>query len=195
MYYVDVRTSHRLIWTISLCLAPVGRSIFSTFGRCEVKEMLFWPDRHALFGICDWWRGGATCPRENSVYRDYPELKTKKDVRSFLGLAGYCQHFIPNFCGLFFPSIYMNGAPSLHLYWFWQKTFLLPFINGIYSGHSNRLIYQIGLATGGQQPARVIGYTKTSSSHMFTCLPSAAVEEWYSSKRPSSTVVESNYAR
>ena len=57
-------------WMISLYLAPVGKSIFSTFRRClfnltgwphsEVEEMLLWPGPHTLSGTCDLWWGGAT---------------------------------------------------------------------------------------------------------------------------------------
>ena len=42
---------------------------------------------------------GSTRPETQKIeaLRSYPQPRTKKDVRSFLGLAGYYQRFIPNF--------------------------------------------------------------------------------------------------
>ncbi|KAL3288252.1 hypothetical protein HHI36_002701 [Cryptolaemus montrouzieri] len=39
-------------------------------------------------------------PKKISAIADYPQIKNAKDVRAFLGLAGYYRRFIPNFSAL-----------------------------------------------------------------------------------------------
>ncbi len=61
----------------------------------KLKKCWFGQDHTHYLGhvIC----GGEVQPDTEKVQavRDYPEPRTKKDVHSFLGLAGYYRHFIP----------------------------------------------------------------------------------------------------
>ena len=45
---------------------------------------------------------GHAKPEEGKLtaVKEYPQPQTKKDVRAFLGLAGYYRHFIPHFASI-----------------------------------------------------------------------------------------------
>ena len=36
-------------------------------------------------------------PNKIEIVKNYPQLKTVKDIRAFLGLAGFYRKFVPNF--------------------------------------------------------------------------------------------------
>ena len=46
---------------------------------------------------CDWRRKVKPDPQKLNAVRDYPTPTSKKEVRTFLGHAGYYCHFVPHF--------------------------------------------------------------------------------------------------
>ena len=58
--------------------------------------------------------GGEVRPDSVQAVRNYPEPRTKKDVRSFLGSAGYYQRFIPEFSTVATPltQLTKKGRPD-----------------------------------------------------------------------------------
>ena len=57
---------------------------------------------------------GKISPQETKItaIQNFRRPKTKKDVRAFLGLAGYYRRFIPNFCGTAAPLSDMTSAAT-----------------------------------------------------------------------------------
>ena len=55
---------------------------------------------------------GNVKPQERKVHavRDWPIPRTKTRVKSFLGLAGYCSRFIPNFAAIASPLTDLTRA-------------------------------------------------------------------------------------
>ena len=53
-------------------------------------------------------------PGKVQAVKEYPQPETKKDVRAFLGLAGYYRRFIPNFAAIAVPMTELTRKGQPH---------------------------------------------------------------------------------
>ena len=70
---------------------------------CKAYKVSFWSNTtgffRSLFGTGYDWVTRCHCPEDEGA----PRPTTKKEIRSFLGLAGYYQDFIPSFAAIAAP--------------------------------------------------------------------------------------------
>lgn len=68
---------------------------------------------------------GRITPQDNTVQRilDFPTPATKKQLRSFLGLIGWYQRFLPHYSSITVPltNLFQKGQPN-KLVWEWKQT-------------------------------------------------------------------------
>ena len=63
----------------------------------KVKKCLLFQRKVLYLGHIISEKGYECDPSKVEVIKNWPKLKSKRDVRSFLGLAGYYHRFIQNF--------------------------------------------------------------------------------------------------
>ena len=89
-------------------------------------QMLAWPHSHFSVGAhhTDLAKNAARC--RNGEVRIQHALKLANVDLGCLNVMASSSLFLHFSASWFFHAAIWSGAPSLHLYWFWWKTFLLP---------------------------------------------------------------------
>ena len=91
--------------------AEVGKNASITFGKSSLVCRGLVPYLGHLVGGGDL----EPDPGKVQVVKEYLQPKTKKDVRAFLGLAGYYRRFIPNFAAVVVPMTELTWKVQPHL--------------------------------------------------------------------------------
>lgn len=86
---------NHLNWVAAVLRTLRGANLTVNHRKCRIRWPLIW--------CTAWVRGGTTPVGKVQTIQKYPA--TKKQVREFLGLVGYYQHFIPEFTTIAAPLI------------------------------------------------------------------------------------------